>query len=123
MSIAKHRDSTLYLVGFRYDEMTGDRVLLTKPVPVGMTTNSLDRGDTVIDFISSEGVSSTVPMLDIPEGTTYFGVFDALEDDDGPRLLVRFDRDVFTASGVGVGLAVVPIGNKSAARIQIRSIP
>ena len=120
MSIAKHRDSTLYLVGFKYDEF-GDRILLTKPVPVAMTTDSLD-GETLVDFVSSEDGVSPVQMFDIPEDASYFGVFDALEHERGPRLLVRFERDIFAASGVGVGTAVVGI-RTAIARIQIRSIP
>ena len=119
MSIAKHRDSTLYLVGFKYDEF-GDRILLTKPVPVDMTTQG-DSSGSIVDFIDPG--SPSVHLPDIPDDTAWFGIFDALEDKDGPRLLVRFDRDVFTANGVGIGLAVALLRDKAMARIQIRSIP
>ena len=122
MSTAKHSDSTLYLVGFRYDEMTGDRIMLTKPVPVGMTTDSLDGGETVINFVDSEDGFSPVRMLDIPDNASYFGVFDTMEDRFGPHLLVRFERDIFTTSEVGVGVATVGVGT-AVAHIQIRSIP
>jgi len=123
MSTAKHRDSALYLVGFRYDEMTGDRIMLTKPVPVSMTTSSSPLGGSgmIVDFIDPG--SPSVKMLDITERVSYFGIFDTLEDKFGPRLLVRFDRDVFTANGVGIGLAVAMLRDKAMARIQIRSIP
>ena len=120
--------SILVLVGFRYDEETGDRVLLTKPVPVemrGSDTIWVDPRDeqswtqTLVDF---RGISNRfVPVVDLPTDVTYLGIFDAAFPD---RVLVRFARDRLESSkfpgGVCIATQEVRGTRSTIARIKIQ---
>lgn len=120
--------SILVLVGFRYDEETGDRVLLTKPVPVemrGSDTIWVDMPEeqswtqTLVDF---RGVSNRfVPVVDVPVDVAYFGIFDSAFPD---RLLVRFSRDRLESSkfpsGACIATQEVRGARSTIARIKIQ---